>query len=447
MRSFLPILVIVCCAGIARAQHPIDRYLGRQVVSEVIAGVQDNVDSPQDLDFCRVPGREHELWVLNRGDAGGGSIVIVYDAGKPTQKTEYRFDSHAAHFMPFASAIAMGANGNFATVQEIRNTMNHPTVTFMGPTLWYSDTSIFARVNQNDWDPDELLGSHSDMLHESPFSMGVAADIDNVYWVFDGYHSRIYRYDFAEPHGYGEDDHSDGIVWELDIPVKRVVNLPSHMVLDEKTGWLYVVDNGNKRILRVNTNSGEPGEELWDQANEPLAEYYEMVGVEAYTIDSGISRLSGIDLFDGRLVVSVNGTGELRFYDVASAQTQYLGSVQTGKQGIMGVKIGPDSAIWYVNKNLNTVVRLTPGEQSAVIAERGAIPDAMHLNVVGSELSITLQQRASEIRIVNALGQSVRVVRDPQLSTSIHIGDLANGVYFCQVISNGVLAVRKFVVN
>ena len=58
---------------------------------------------------------------------------------------------------------------------------------FSGCTLWEADTSIYARINQNG--PE--LGSHWDMLHQSPFSVGIAAETDNIYWLFDGFHNTI----------------------------------------------------------------------------------------------------------------------------------------------------------------------------------------------------------------------------------------------------------------
>jgi hypothetical protein len=166
-------LFILCFAASSRAQHPIDRFLTGKIETKRILGAKEGMFLPQDLDFCRVPGRERELWVLNREeDEMGGSIVILYDAAGLNQWAEYRHDSHADHFMVNPTSIAMAANGNWANVNEILNTISgHHDVIFMGPTLWTSDTSIFARVNQSDWDPDLPLGSHSDMLHESPFSL------------------------------------------------------------------------------------------------------------------------------------------------------------------------------------------------------------------------------------------------------------------------------------
>ena len=104
---------------------------------------------------------------------------------------------------------------------------------FSGCTLWDSDTSIYARVNQN----GPLLGSHLDMIHQSPFSEGIASESENIYWLFDGFHETIVKYDFQEPHEHGGDDHSDGLVYRHDdVQVMREPGLSSHIDIDENTG-------------------------------------------------------------------------------------------------------------------------------------------------------------------------------------------------------------------
>lgn len=448
MKTLITAFLLCCCCTTAQAQeHAVDRYLHRAPIATIIASTADGVSDPQDLDFCRVPGREDELWVLNKGNANGGSVVIVYNAGKENQATEYRHDSHAAHFMRNATGIAMAANGNFGTTADILNTVGDNVTTFMGPTLWTSDTSIFARAHQNDWAQGELLGSHSDMQHESPNTMGIAADTGNVYWVFDGYHGYLYRYDFAEPHPYGHDDHSDGIVHEYGVELKRISNLPSHLILEQHGGWLYVVDNGNQRVLRVQTSSGEPGDDL-DMINEHLEEYRRVENVQVETVVSGITRMCGIELFDGRLIVSVNNTGEIRIYDVTVPTPTYLGSIYTGEAGIMGVKMGPDSALWYVNRTKDKVVRLIPGEPLSVEGTRGQqVELSLYPNPAHSEIMLDLSHPADEITIVNALGNTVKSVTTSSKSILLDIMDLPNGVYHCLVRSENSQSASRFIIS
>lgn len=363
------LLVMCCCTLSAFAQHPLDRYLaGTPTPTTIGTSSNAGLDKPVDLEFNLKPGRRHELWVLNRDDAQGSSMSIFYHAGTPQQVIEKRKDSHRGHFMINCPAFAMSDTGDFTTVQEVLNSTGHQTETFMGPVLWTSDTNVFARYYQSNWEPTEPLGSHIDMLHQSPYAMGVAWEKDNIYWVFDGYNSNIISYDFQTPHEIGGDDHSDGILKRyFEVKVKRVVNKPSHMVIDHKTGWLYIVDNGNKRVLRMDINSGTRSTNI-SNPYEPLEEYYRVKTVtwEVF-VDSGLVMPVGIDVMDGRLVVTDDNNGDIIFYDITkNKKNAEIGRVKTGKSGIAGITIAPDSTLWYVNTTSNEVVHLVPDAKPGV---------------------------------------------------------------------------------
>jgi hypothetical protein len=227
--------------------------------------------------------------------------------------------------------------------------------------------------------------------------------------------------------------------------VSRIKELPSHLVLEEKTGWLYTIDNGNNRIFRMQTRSGTSGEEILD-ALEDLVEYDSIEDATVETFETGINSLCGIDIWGDRLIVTVNSTGEIRIYNTATPEPTYLGSIQA-EPGIMGVKIGPDSAIWYVNHTLNTVVRLTPGELAAVASKDDAASNPISLRHTGADLYITLQRPIDELRIVNTLGQTIRLVDHPANAVHLNVSELPNGVYFCQTRENGSIAARRFVIQ
>src|SRR5690606_2860220 len=118
---------------------------------------------------------------------------------------------------------------------------------------WSSNLGIYGIQ------PPGLNGSHLDMLHETPFCMGIAWERDNVYWVFNGNAGAIDRVDFHADHGPGNDDHSDGEYWRY-VPgqVARVPNVPSHMHLAGT--WLYIADTGNGRVVRLDITSGVMGD-------------------------------------------------------------------------------------------------------------------------------------------------------------------------------------------
>ena len=83
-------------------------------------------------------------------------------------------------------------NINFATstgIQDANHTTPVPGI-FAGPTLWSSDLNVFAM-------PSGGNGSHLDMLHQSPNSMGIAHEADNIFWVYDGYNQNIVQYNFT----------------------------------------------------------------------------------------------------------------------------------------------------------------------------------------------------------------------------------------------------------
>ncbi len=330
----------------------IDQFGNGNPIYQVIATTNDGLNVPRDLAFN--PAHPDQLWIANRAD---DSITLVFDAGTANQKTEWRKDPMAYHFMEEVSSLSFGTDNTFATCQESRNTYDHMAKAnnFMGPALWPADLDIFAKID----DPD-LLGSHLDMLHQSPDCMGIAHQSDNKYWVFDGYHGIIAYYDFQKDHGPGHDDHSDGIVrMYTDIPVKRVENIPSHMIIDKNSGWLYVADTGNNRVIRINTQTGAKVANL--RLNmEYLAEFSAWNGAEVELIATGLGLPSGIALSETMLFVGDAQTGEIIAYDLLSKKE--IGRLSTGLKpnALMGLEVGPEGRLWFVDAIDNEVVKIIP---------------------------------------------------------------------------------------
>ena len=338
----------------------------------VIASSTDGLDEPRDLEFHPGIGRSDELWVVNRAD---DSMVILHETGTPEQTSEERLDAYRNHFMEEVSAIAFGAyhdefDYQFGTAQESRNTYNGASNPndFMGPALWPSSLDHFAVENQNG--ENGLLGSHIDMLHESPLGMGIAHDYDNVYWYNDGFYNELVRYDFQQDHDTGEHDHSDGIVHRYsEIELSRFAGIPGHMTLDKDTGILYISDTGANRVLWVNTHDTTiTSVDIYDDPTrvESLAEYMRVTDVEWGIFDTGISRPSGIALHDGTLFVSQNGNGKITGFNLDSDGKGFSNSrtVNTNAGSIMGLEVGPEGKLWYVDSLNNIVVRLDPHEDA-----------------------------------------------------------------------------------
>ena len=326
-------------------------YGMNEPIIELIAGSTERVDEPWDLDFH--PFRENELWILNKGfENTGGSTVTLSNAGMSNQSYEWRRDGNAWHFMAHPTALSFSLdNGNWATTPEILDA-NRRGGAFTGPSLWSSDMSIYAR-------PSGGNGSHLDMLHESPYSMGIEWDKGNAFWVYDGHNEDICWYDFAEDHGPGASNHDDGRVHRYtDMVTKRKPGVASHLVLDRESGWLYLADAGNARILKMNTKTGSKKRNI-TQAMERLAENIEITGVDWKVFaSSNLQEPSGIDIDGDILYVSDHKTGEIIAYSLKLGYE--IARFDTGKKGIMGIKVDKNGHLWFVSTDTDEVYRIIP---------------------------------------------------------------------------------------
>ena len=393
--KYFPALVFIICS--IHSQSLLQKVINSPFTVSVVQGTEsDGLFKPRDLDFHTLPNRTNELWVINENSASfdlnfGGSTVTYYNAGLNNQWADYRKDSYSGHFMHTASAVSFSDNGGFANTLDVQDANGNPNGYFSGCTLWDSDTSVYARINQN----GPLLGSHWDMVHQSPFSVGIAAETENIYWLFDGYHSTVAKYNFQEPHPdheHGGEDHSDGVVYRYDeIDIARVNGLSSHMVLDNENDHLYICDTGNQRIIKMNTNTGTINYSLTPYG-ENIEGYYSMIGAQYETIiDSGLVLPTGIDIFENYLLVSDYSNGDIVFYDLEQLGiNQELKRLKTDRENdLMSIKVGPDGTIWYVGTNTNELVQIVPpingdlnGDSALTLADMVLILS----HIVGSNL-------------------------------------------------------------
>jgi len=270
--------------------------------------------------------------------------------------------------------------------------------------------------------------------------MGIEWEEDNVFWVYDGYNKNIVRYDFGEDHGPGNDDHADGIVRRYtEIVVKRVDdNISNHLALDRESGWMYIVDNGNKRVLRLDIHSGEPTEDLIPYA-EPLHEYSAVTGTNWSVFIDSLDKPSGIAIMGDYLLVSDYGSGEIIFYDRTGIEAVELGRFDTGPSGIMGIEIGPDGKIWCVNTTQNRVYQLdyTPFTVSANELTNGPVFSVSPNPTSGAfEVRFGAGQDISNyrLRVMSALGQ---LVSDQPVSGAsslrVDLSGQPDGYYLVQI--------------
>lgn len=317
----------------------------------VLASSSDGLSTPRDLGFH--PSKD-ELWIANKATNG---VVVLDGVGTSAQSADAMVDAYASHFMDSVSSISWGdasadTDGEeaFASCQESRNGGND----FMGATLWPGDRTVFAKKNQGN---NDKLGSHLDMLHQSPQCMGITHAGGNAYWAFDGLNSGLVYYDFQTDHGPGGEDHSDGVVRRYnEVELKRTKKVPGHMQVDFDSGLLYIADTGNGRVIEVDTHSGAVAGSL--QFNmESLEEFSKVEGVSQRDLISGLDNPSGLVLDGETLFVGVNGTGEIIAYTLEGEE---LGRIQTPAESLMGLEIGPDGSLWYVDADANELVRVDP---------------------------------------------------------------------------------------
>lgn len=321
----------------------------------------DGLYIPRDLDFNR--DNPTELWVVNRDD---DSTITYFNPGMPDQRAEKRIDPFAMHFMEEVSSIAFGAPGTFGTCQESRNTYNGLAAPndFMGPSLWPSDMSIYAHTNEEAAQAQGAdLGSHLDMLHESPLCMGIAWERDNIYWTFDGLTNSISRYDFQVDHGPGWDDHSDGLIERFVIgEVARVAGVPSHLELDRDAQRLYIADTGNARIAVLDVAQYTRGPTL--PVKERGTQMWRMTGPSLTTFVDGaageLQQPSGLALHEGVLYVGDFATGRITAFDAASGERLDWIESGAGTQALMGLAIDGEGRLYFLDAGAGRLMRIAP---------------------------------------------------------------------------------------
>jgi DNA-binding beta-propeller fold protein YncE len=312
---------------------------------DVVADGSDDLLTPRDLDFHPSTG---DLWIVNQADE---SVTILTNPGTDSQKSLYRHsDNGAAHFLGNPSGIAFGDNNMMATAQDtdLPTQGNATPADFMGPTMWTAKKGDF----------DGGHASHMDMLHHSPLGKGIAHEQDNVYWYYDGAHEALTRYDFNDDHGLAGADHSDGdvSVWVTGKMSPAKDGTPSHLVYDPDTELLYVADTGANRIVVLDTNSGNRGDDT--SPNYDGGDQYEQKNGDMWTLvegeDVGLEAPSGVALHDGMLFVSDAGNPAIYAFDL---QGEMVDFIELSSQ-VNGIAFAPDGSLYYVDPDADEVVRI-----------------------------------------------------------------------------------------
>ncbi|MBT8327150.1 MAG: hypothetical protein KJP21_05470 [Bacteroidia bacterium] len=310
-----------------------------------VAGTSTGISKPTDLDFN--PTRDGELWVLNEGTENTGGSTVMLTGLNSTLVSDYRRDGNAWHFMAYPTALSFSETGDWATSTGILDA-NRQGGTFTGPSLWSGDLSIYAK-------PSGGNGSHLDMLHGSPYSMGITSEQGNAYWVFDGYNQHIARYDFSGDHGPGNADHDDGIIQRFtNVSVKKNGSTPSHLVMDANRNYLYVVDGGNRRVLKVDVLSANRLKSL-PLTNEVLADHSEWNIAYEVLVEDNFFNYCGIAINGDRLFLGDYNNGNIRCIDLTT--NQEIGRIETGIPGMTGLAIY-NNQLYFVSYMTNALYKI-----------------------------------------------------------------------------------------
>ena len=170
-------------------------------------------------------------------------------------------------------------------------------------------------------------------------------------------------------------------------------------------------------------------------------------------MSSGLVEPSGIDVIGTTMIVTDHDNGDIIIYDISSIPAVEVKRIVTGEPGIMGTVIGPEGRIWYVNYNLNKVVKIepsevileTPGESMIVRPSFAVYPNPS--NGMVSLYIDEVNSNSTSIIVQDMFGKTV-------LSTSVEVGlsrlnlsNLSAGVYMVTLEDNGSRSTEKLVIQ
>ena len=340
---------------------------GQEYAVQVEFTAEHGLSNPRDMQFH--PLDASKLWVANHDS----DDIAMIDVAAGTSQN--RWDRSPYHYMEKITSLSFDATGKFATCQDSLNAYNGMQAPnhFMGPTLYDSDEgALVDQIGNGACDTEDpsttCFFSHIDMLHESPQCVGITHDSEtvspfgNVYWMFDGLHGHLVRFDFSQPHGPGSLDHSVAAIRRFpDIALTRVEGVPSHLMMDPDSRVLYIVDTGGGRILRMDPDSGNflRTAKVEYPIYSSLAETFEysIWGCADWEVFvDGLNVPSGLHISDGVVYVGERNTSRIIAFDKATREE--ITSIQTGALGLNGFDIDQAGQLWFSDGPSNTVSRV-----------------------------------------------------------------------------------------
>lgn len=298
------------------------------------------------------------------------SAIAFGDPNLVLDPADFEGATHPGTGAPLLTSPVTYAN-TFATCHEHMTGNFTDQAAFIGPTLWTADPSIYGGPARMDWEN----GSHLDMVHSTPYCMGIVYDTGNVYWTFNGESGTIDRYDFNLPHVPGHYYHDDASVNRYDFggdALVRLPNVPSN--LEIAGAHLYVADTGNGRLVRFDRSTGEvtggfrthEGLDAQVMTGMPLEV---VASVETLSAEWGGGRVepSGLAMVDAdTLIVGNYATGHLTLVDLDGTVRRTL---DTGLgEGLAGITV-IDGTIYFAHMGQRRVYRLEVDTSMRVGAE------------------------------------------------------------------------------
>ena len=308
------------------------------------ASKSDGLSRPRDV---KVHPSTGDLWIVNYKDE---SMTVVEASGGSNH-----FPG-STHFLAKPTGLAFSPDRDtMATIHEQDEKTQGPNGTpadFMGPTMWSSNLDEF----------DGQHATHLDMLHNSPNGVGIAAEKKNIYWVFDGAHDAITKYDFKDDHGFGGADHSDGVIAryvEGDVAYEPGVASNLECVDD----LLYIADTGNGRVAVLEVETGRDGGQL--VPNYDGVDQFEVTGASISTLitsggDVDLSLPSGLAVYNDTIYVGDNASSVIYAFDLDGNLLDWV-QTDVAEGGLMGIDVDQSTGtLYFVDNDDNKVWGIDP---------------------------------------------------------------------------------------
>ncbi len=147
---------------------------------------------------------------------------------------------------------------------------------------------------------------------------------------------------------------------------------------------------------------------------------------------TGLVQPAGIAISGDHLLVSDHANGDIVVYDITEGSGfPVVGTIQTNSPGIMGIEVGPDGHLWFVNATTHQLVRID-ADENVGIAHALSTPLSVFPNPVNDRLFISdtagLHPNAM-VNVIDATGRIALTNSIALLRDGIDISGLAPGAY------------------